>query len=396
MLQAQSNRGKLITLASLTEVEIKKYKAGFQFYCPACKELVMIKAGKKTIPHFAHYPKSKCPGARGGEGPYHEKGKLLLYQWLQSQYLDVELEPYLKEIKQQPDLLLIINNKRIAIEYQCARIPIGDIQRRNDGYKQAGIIPIWILGAKQFKRQGKSHLKIDHFTSQFIHQFSTGTSQKLLYLCADTLQLTIFQDIFFTKLGQAIGKFNFNKLDKMTFTDLFMEQRFLKADLYELWKKEKRKFRLGVGKRLYGRDLAWRQWLYLQQIHLEYLPSMIYLPVSSQYLMKTPPWDWQSRLYMGIINSVPVGQQFSFKQSKDVLRNHFYSKSYFPLMESTEHPVQQYFHLLIQLEIIHKQSPNHFLKLKAVPFHKHVENALIGDELIMDELILKSGNKLRA
>src|SRR5690625_6633327 len=86
---------------------------------------------------------------------YHEKGKLLLYQWLKSQQLHVELEPYLKEIKQQPDILLLLQGKIIAIEYQCARIPIRDIQRRNNGYKQRGIIPIWILGAKQFKRQGK-------------------------------------------------------------------------------------------------------------------------------------------------------------------------------------------------------------------------------------------------
>src|SRR5690625_2120567 len=104
MLQAQSNKGELITLATLTEAEIKTVRRDSQFYCPVCKELLMIRVGKQVVPHFAHYPKSKCPETSGGEGPYHENGKLLLYKWLKSQYLHVELEPYLKNIKQQPDL----------------------------------------------------------------------------------------------------------------------------------------------------------------------------------------------------------------------------------------------------------------------------------------------------
>lgn len=396
MLQAQSNSGELMSLVSLTEAEIKAYKTNYQFYCPACKERVMIKAGRKTIPHFAHYPKSNCPEARGGEGHYHERGKLLLYQWLQSQHLDVKLEPYLREIKQQPDLLLVVNGKRIAVEYQCARISLRHIQQRSEGYKQAGIIPIWIVGANQFNRQGKFHLKIDQFTSQFIHQFSPKSPKRLLYFCPETIQLIIFQDIYLTRKRQAIGNFQFKKLYDITFTDLFTNNYLLKKDLYQLWKKEKRKFRLNNSKRLYGQDLAWRQWLYLHQTHPEHLPSLIHLPVSSQHLMKTPPWDWQSRLYMGIIDPISLGHQIQLRQVMGILQNHFYKHSHFPLIASNECPIHQYFHLLEQLEMIKKQSQNQYIKIKTAPFHKHIEAALIGDDLLMDELILKLGNKKRA
>lgn len=396
MLQAQSNKGKLMNLFSLTRAEIERYRREFQFYCPACKELVMIKSGEKMIPHFAHYPKSNCLEVKGGEGHYHETGKLLLYQWLQSQHLQVELEPYLKEIKQQPDILLLLNGKSIAIEYQCARIPIRDILLRNEGYKQAGIIPIWILGAKQFKRQGKFHLKVDQFTSQFIHQFTPDSPKKLLYFCPETLQLTIFQDFYFTNLNQACGQFYFYKLNKMKFTDLFTKSYFLKTNLYQLWKKEKRKLRLKSNKPPYGRNLVWRQWLYLQRTHLEYLPSPIYLPVSAQHQMKTPPWDWQSRVYIGIINPIPIGQRFSIRQSVGLLRSHFKDRNHFPLIKSVECPLQQYFHLLCQLKIIQKQSRDRYIKLKRSPFHRHVEAALISDDLIMDELILGTENKIQA
>jgi competence protein CoiA len=396
MLQAKTNQGELITLVSLSVGEIDNYKKRHEFYCPACEEHLIIKAGKRIIPHFAHYPKSNCEQRKGGEGPYHEKGKLLLYQWFRSQHLHVELEPYLKEIKQLPDLLLTLNHKRIAIEFQCARISIDQLQQRNKGFQKAGIIPIWILGANQFNRVGKYHLKLDQFIKQFIHQFSPSSSQKLLYFCPETLQLTVFQDIYFTKSGQAVGRFYFNKLYKMKFTDLFMEYPLLRTDLYQLWKNEKRNFRLGSGKRLYGRDLAWHQWLYSQQTHREYLPSLIHLPVSTQYLMKSPPWDWQSRLCISIIEPLPVGRLFTFNRSKNILRNHFYKQSYFPLIETTEHPIQQYFHLLVQLKVIQKQSSDQFIKIKSIPFHTHVEGALISDDLIMDELILNGGNKIRA
>ena len=396
MLQAQSNHGELMTLMSLTEDELERHRRECQFYCPVCKERVMIRSGQKVIPHFAHYPKSSCPEIKGGEGNYHEKGKLLLYQWLKSQHLHVELEPYLKEIKQQPDILLLLQGKIIAIEYQCARIPIRDIQRRNNGYKQRGIIPIWILGGNQFKRQGNNHLKIDQFTNQFIHQFSPKTSKRLFYFCPETLQLTIFQNFYFINASQAIGKFYFEKLNQMKFTDLFGERHLSKHNLYQLWKGEKRKFRLNNNQRIYGMHLAWRQWLYLQHTHLEYLPSLIYLPVSAQHLMKTPPWDWQSRLYMGIINPLPIGQQFSLKQVTGMLRNHFNERSQFPLIQSEECPILEYFHLLSLLGMIQKQSQEYYVKVKTVPFYRHIEAALEGDDMLMDELILKIRNKKRA
>ena len=396
MLQAQSNHGELITLISLTEGELERHRRECQFFCPACKERVMIRSGPKVVPHFAHYPKSNCPEIKGGEGNYHEKGKLLLYQWLKSQQLHVELEPYLKEIKQQPDILLLLQGKIIAIEYQCARIPIRDIQRRNNGYKQRGIIPIWILGAKQFKRQGKNHLKIDQFTNQFIHQFSPNTSKRLFYFCPETLQLTIFQSFYFTNVSKAIGKFYFDQLNQMKFTDLFGESDFPKHELYQLWKKEKRNFRLNHHKRFYGTHLAWRQWLYLQHTHLEYLPSLIYLPVSAQHLMKTPPWDWQSRLYIGIIDPLPIGQKFLLRQAVGMLRNHHHRQNQFPLITSEVCPIRDYLHLLSLLGMIQKQSKEHYIKLKTVPFHRHIEAALVSDEVIMDELILKIRNKKQA
>src|SRR5699024_9928831 len=151
---------------SFTQTEITQ-KRKQPFFCPACNEQVIVRAGPYTIPHFAHKAKSKCPHAGSGEGVYHEKGKFLLYRWLQQQGFQTELEHYLPSIQQRPDIFLTISNKRIAIEYQCSRTPVQTIHKRIRGYYRSGITPIWILSAKLFKRLGKNRIKIDSFLRHF-------------------------------------------------------------------------------------------------------------------------------------------------------------------------------------------------------------------------------------
>lgn len=387
MLQAKSNKGCFVTLATLTKTEIEQLKKRQEtFYCPTCDGQVIIKAGTKMIPHFAHRQAVHCPSYEGGEGPYHEQGKLLLYQWLKSQRLDIRLEVYIPEINQRPDLLLVLGSKRIAIEYQCARIPIEQIRHRNEGYKRAGITPIWIIGATRLKRQTKGHVKIDQFTRHFIHQFSPDYPHILFYFCPHTLQFAMIQDLYFTSMGQAIGKIQYVKLQKINFKDIFIQQPFLRREVFQIWRREKQQFRLKQRKRLYGSELAWHQWLYLKGTHVEHLPSIIHLPVSSQYRMNSPTWNWQSRLCIELLSPLPVDSRFSIHDCKHLLRKHLYHPRAFPLIASTEHPVDNYLQLLARLNIIKQQSPDHYQKINPIPFHKNVEASLIGDDNVINQL----------
>lgn len=386
MLQARTRDGTLITLATLTKEELEKYKAK-TFFCPTCHESVIVKAGPQVIPHFAHRSKMKCPSYQNGEGPYHEQGKLLLYQWLKSQHLDVQLEPYVRKIKQQPDLLITINNKKLAIEFQCARIPMSHIQHRNDGYKQANIHPIWILGAKRFKRHSKDKLIIDQFSRQFIHRFSPSYPLILFYFCPETLQFLTFQHIYFTQSNQAIGQFKFNHLKTFKFTDLFNVFPPSRSHVYELWKIEKKNFRTRPQPRLYGQHLAWHKWLYSKHTHIQYLPSIVHLPVSMQYQMKSPPWNWQSRLCIDILHPLPVGSHVCIKRCTHFLRHHVHHPNTFPLIHSSKHPIRQYFRLLEKLNIMKQWSAYDYEKINTIHFHTHVDEALFHDQRIMDQLI---------
>ncbi|RDW15984.1 competence protein CoiA [Oceanobacillus chungangensis] len=388
MLQANTAEGNAITLAMLSQNELKELKEKQpNFYCPVCKGKVIMKAGSKVIPHFAHQSIIDCPASEGGEGKYHEQGKLLLYNWLKSQMLHVELEAFIPEINQRPDILLTINNRRIAIEYQCSKIPIEQVKKRNEGYKKNEIIPIWILGENRLQRQLANHFKMDQFTLQLIHQFSPNTPLILYYFCPITLQFIMVQDLYETRIGQAIGKFKVMSLTRLNIKDFFTIDTFSNLDLFQHWKKEKFKFRMVQRKKLYGNELAWFQWLYLKGTHLEYLPSIIHLPVVSQYRMVSSTWNWQSRICIDLLERLPVGNEFSLRNCEQLLKKQLLPMENYPLIHSNDHPIKQYLNLLEQLNIIKQTSASTYQKLTPISFYNQIESAVRGDEELMNEFI---------
>src|SRR5699024_5937875 len=233
--------------------------------------------------------------------------------------------------------------------------------------------------ANRFSRRKRNELKMDQFQLHFMHQFSTDFPLTLYFFCPNSLRFISFQDLYFTALQRATGKMVIRKLNEMVFTDLFKASLFPKQQLFQLWKQEKRLFRIRPSRRVYGRELAWNQWLYLNSVHRESLPSVIYLPVSAQFRMKTQPWDWQSRLCLEIIYPLAAGETFSLQQCMHLLRHHFRDSTSFPLIKSAANPIHQYLQLLQQLGIIRETSPNYFTKENPIKFYKHIEAALDGD-----------------
>ncbi|AXI08792.1 hypothetical protein CV093_08010 [Oceanobacillus sp. 143] len=388
MLQANTAEGNAITLAMLSRVELKKLKEKqLNFYCPVCKGKVIMKVGSKVIPHFAHHSIIDCPASDGGEGKYHEQGKLLLYNWLKSQELDVELEAYISEINQRPDILLTINKRRIAIEYQCSKIPIEQVKKRNNGYKKIGIIPIWILGENRLIRQSANHFKLDQLTLHLTHQFSKNTPLVLYYFCPITLTFIMIQNPYLTRVGQALGKFKIMSLRRINIKDLFITETFSSFELYQHWRKEKVKFRLKQRKKLYGNELAWFQWLYLKGTYLEYLPSIIHLPIVSSYRIVSPTWNWQSRICIDLLEQLPIGNEFSLRNCEHLLKKQLLKKEAYPLIHSNDHPIKQYLNQLEQLNLIKQTSATTYQKLTAITFYNHIDSALRGDEELINKFI---------
>lgn len=387
MLQAQTLNGQLVVLATYTKKEIEYLRNTEKFICPTCRRKVLIKAGEKVTPHFAHVSLQNCPANEKGESPEHKRGKLLLYKWLRRQRIHVELEKYLKDINQQPDLLLTIQQKKIAIEYQCTRISIEHIQRRNKGYQQAGITPIWILGPKQFYKRSTYEVKVDEFAKQFIHQFSPSCIPTIYFFCPWTKRFVFFQDIFFTSLTNAIGKLQFHSLTHVHFRHFFQYERFSRVKLYQLWYKKKKFFRLRRHGLISGKTRKWVEWLYERRMHWETLPSAIFLPVEHHVHMKSPLWDWQSRLCIDFLHRLSHGHLFTIKDCYQFLQKHIQQKTYFPLLYSSKTALYEYLQLLTELDIIHRLSSQTFIKKNDLKFPKNIEEALKSDKILMNEMI---------
>lgn len=189
MLVAINDEGQsLILTKSLTEATLKQLRET-NLYCPQCKEKLILKAGTIKIPHFAHTAYSNCDTSFAeGESYPHLLGKQQLFEHFHEKKYDVQLEKYLHELQQRPDLL--IQTKHIyAIEFQCSRIPIDLIEKRTNGYNQLGIIPVWLPKTPTVSiHQGKIFKSsFDMFYQQFMNGHTVTTydpfKKQFVYFC---------------------------------------------------------------------------------------------------------------------------------------------------------------------------------------------------------------------
>ncbi|MDN4606863.1 competence protein CoiA [Sporosarcina highlanderae] len=147
ILTACSEDGRTIILsADLKREELRKWRETRSFFCPQCRGPVQLKVGNIVVPHFAHLKDTTCRTSFSeGESPQHLTGKLLLHQLLTANSQNTVLEPLLAEISQRPDLLILNEQEKIPIEFQCSTIPISLLEERTDGFRKIGMPPIWIL-----------------------------------------------------------------------------------------------------------------------------------------------------------------------------------------------------------------------------------------------------------
>lgn len=176
ILIAKTADGKLIILAEKNAKEdLKKMREQLMFYCPQCDEKVILKIGDVKIPHFAHGHQTTCQTLfTEGESAVHLAGKQQLYTFFQQNTpYDVQLEPYVKELAQRPDLLIETATEKHPIEFQCSHIPVSLIAARTKGYHKAGMRPIWLLQTpkKLLKNpQGVINYSLSRFEESFLTQ----------------------------------------------------------------------------------------------------------------------------------------------------------------------------------------------------------------------------------
>lgn len=160
MLSAMDEWGKLLFLGKVDKKMYEKLKKQ-KWFCPACKEKVILKNGQIKQAHFAHQSLNHCDCFSESESEEHLAGKLLLAQWCERYQLPYEIEAYLPQLNQRPDLLI---DGHYAIEFQCSPLSIKRFCERTQTYRKYGYQVVWIVGEK-------FHLKTSSTISELQRHF---------------------------------------------------------------------------------------------------------------------------------------------------------------------------------------------------------------------------------
>ncbi|WP_057774196.1 competence protein CoiA [Cytobacillus dafuensis] len=301
MLVSKTKHGDWFSLTSIRNGErLKEIRKKESFYCPECEEEVILKIGSKRIPHFAHKKDASCSESYERESEYHLKGKLRLFEWLNSLGLTPQLEPFYKEISQRPDVGFMHNGVHYAIEFQCSVIPEELFVKRTENYYKAEILPIWIMAGKNIKRKGNYRTELTGFDYLFL---SKNDSEKWILpaFCPVTNTLIIVNHILPISVKNSIAQFSVMDINTASLANL-IQPNCSRLFNIEDWQREIRKAK-NITLSLYGsHQNKFLQELYTHSLIPSLLPPEIGLPVKHAPLIETPAIVWQSYLYMDLLS----------------------------------------------------------------------------------------------
>lgn len=240
------------------------------YFCPSCHHPVFLKKGNLRIPHFAHQ-QAECLGVSEGETAEHLALKQHFFRWGQQFQQDFQLEKFLPEIQQRPDLLY----KKLAVELQCSPLAVERLKVRRAGYHRSSIEDWWLLGKKFQTKQRKS------FPKQFIE--TTEKGNHLWQISLEQKKVTLFTQIeadFTGKLYYQKNLIPFYSLPLSKVYQLPYQHRRKRIKYHErvFWLKN---YPLHLKKVLWQRQkkiIRLQGFFYERGLHLSYLDEWYYLP----------------------------------------------------------------------------------------------------------------------
>ncbi|WP_353056604.1 competence protein CoiA [Sporosarcina luteola] len=303
ILTACSDEGKMIILsAELERHELRRWRQTRSFYCPQCKGQVQLKVGDIVIPHFAHKRDTACSASFSeGESQQHLNGKRLLYQFLVNVQMEVELEPTLNRILQRPDLLVKTGKKSYPIEFQCSTIPISLLEERTEGYRKAGMDPIWILHTPAKFRtlpEGVGLFQFSKFQEWFIESTSLN-NHVLLTFNPHNQTFHYFSSLLHVAGQRYIGLHRILPLPFQVFpfarpkapTENEVSQY---GNLYETLRQKELQNRIALNRK--GIKDPFLRSCYEMKMLPTQLPPWIGVPVQRNSAFREPDVEWQFRL----------------------------------------------------------------------------------------------------
>lgn len=313
---AKTIEGKyLILTENMNRHELKKMREQISFICPQCHEKVILKVGDFVIPHFAHQRNSSCQNLFSeGESADHLLGKQQLYEFFrQTKQVDVYVEPYLKQLAQRPDLLVTTDIDVIPIEFQCSRLSLSRMSKRTEGYRNAGMNPIWILRTpKKLQQlpQGVISYSLSHFDESFL-TYTEPEGSVLLTYNPQTKKFHYLSSLLHITGRQFIGNHRVLSIEKQCFP--FARPKSLTTqelnDYYHIYSTSRKNFlRSIIFNNRKGINHPFLRQCYELKIIPSELPAWVGIPVSVQNPFRTHLCEWQMAFIFFVNN-----QQIRFR-----------------------------------------------------------------------------------
>lgn len=209
ILTALTKDREIFIPAHYSRESLKFYRQSI-YRCAECGETVILKVGSIKIPHFAHQHNSACAQSFSErESEDHLNGKIQLYDFLQSKKISCSLEPFIIEISQRPDILVHNDNLKMALEYQCSKISPSIVRKRNTGYLQAHIKPLWVLKTPNpldFPLKQIGPMKLSTFQTELL--FNSMSGKILITYCPQTKSFSYISNLLHLYTNHFIVKIN--------------------------------------------------------------------------------------------------------------------------------------------------------------------------------------------
>ncbi|WP_162927706.1 competence protein CoiA [Bacillus sp. Y1] len=360
MLTAKNQYGEIVYIGELIKREGVHRLRENHYFCPVCKGKVIVKLGVQRISHFAHVQLSSICVEYERESAYHMQAKMQLFEWLETECSKPELEVFLPEIMQRPDLMFTFLGKTYCVEYQCSPISEEIFEKRTNGYLSSGLTPLWILGANRVHRKQTNLITLPKLQSLFIKRNNIGA----WYLPSYCPSLKSFISI--TNLHPLSPHTMQCDYDVTPQSQLHLPQWlnpiFQNTFYVSNWRKGIQHVKDNIIH--FHTHKLFLQELYRNQIHLYLLPPYVGVPLRDNLLFETSPIIWQMYVLLDNLFSKEVGiiltKEDVYKQLiKRIDRNHIKVRNHLkPSVDQLLVLIREYFYLLIKCQVLNEIKPN--------------------------------------
>ncbi|MCD8508552.1 MAG: hypothetical protein LRY73_00645 [Bacillus sp. (in: Bacteria)] len=395
MFTAIRKDGTVLTLSGYSREFLEKVRQEELFYCPECKERVIMKLGTEQTWHFSHKPNSTCFFHKG-ETDDHRKGKEQIIQWLKRHGLDPKVEIYIKEIRRRPDILVEIQGREYVFEIQRAAIPYTDFERRSEDYAQLNIEPIWVGILSSIQLQENfiySSCSLDNMLIRpvpCLHSIYVNVHDPswlfLTEFCYVSRQKTMaFPHIVSFQLTPQ-EYLNYPKHKKTKLLHLYY-------DVFTTnWLREVCSKRLKVYKNVNRTERKLLRLFQQHHLNLNYFPALGSIPLKTNFYFLTPPQWWQSWVILEKINKKPVGEKVTISEVTNDLYKLTLS-SIFQIRSLHKHPkelireaVMDFLTSLALFLVLEKELPGVFKVKNHINIHKQLDTLCLDDVYVLSKM----------